>query len=288
MAAEPIRSTRAPASPSVVRAASLDRTHHRSFLADVVIEHGPRDVLGRLFPLADTRLREKGIFLSLAHCDELVAVNRANSDSWSPILPQFNPEVSDVGQRNCIALVGRNSAGRIVLAHASRHYPIGDTLLKDEIESLRLFYRDPERSAWPGERLVCTAPIAGRSTGNFVFTGALWLHPEYRGNGLTYSMMNIWRGLALTRWMPGMIFSFMVPELVAAGLAAGAHMDVDWEVTMINTPVKRGGTIHAGLNWTTPQRQLDGIAAWVADNSARRDPQIDSVINNRPRNKRGV
>ena len=38
----------------------------RNFLSEVVIDYGPRDVLGRLFLKADTELRELGIELSFA------------------------------------------------------------------------------------------------------------------------------------------------------------------------------------------------------------------------------
>ncbi len=86
-----MNSATVPAGPAVVRAAMLDGRGRRSFLADVVIEHGPRDVLGRLFLKADTALREKGIFVSFADYDELRAANKANADSWSPLLPVFDP-----------------------------------------------------------------------------------------------------------------------------------------------------------------------------------------------------
>lgn len=276
------------ATPAVVRSTSLDVSERRSFLADVVIEHGPRDVLGRLFLKVDTALREKGIFASLGDCDELKAVNRANSDTWSPILPLFDPAISNVGRHNCNVVFGRNANGKVVVVHAARIYELGSTPLKDEIESLRLFYRNPAESAWPGEQLICTAPIAARTSGTVVFSGALWLHREMRGQNLTSWIINLWRGLVLTRWMPGLSFSFMVPELVKAGLAARTMMDVDWEVTMINTPVKRGGTINAGLTWITPATQIALMRDFLASGSAGRDTQVDGPVLERGRDKSNV
>ena len=61
MSAQPARGA-----PAVVRSTSLDFAHHRSFLADVVIDKGPRTLLGRLMLKVDTDLREKGVVVSFA------------------------------------------------------------------------------------------------------------------------------------------------------------------------------------------------------------------------------
>lgn len=262
--------------PAHVRSTSLDRGP-RSFLADVVIEHGPRDILGRLFLKADTGLRERGIRLSFSDCAELKAVNAENSDSWSPILPLFDPDVSDVGAHNCIAIVARNASGKIIFAHASRHYDLTGSTLKDEIESLRIFYTEPSRSALPGEAMLASAPIAARMSEGLVFGGALWLHPAYRGGDIRTLTGPIMRSLSFSRWAPDYIFSFMVPKLIQAGVARQAHLHVDQEVTMINTPVKRGGTIHAGLVWIPREEQARLFADYYAA-LAGRDPEIDRGV----------
>lgn len=271
--------------PAQIRAVSLDRGPDRSFLADVVIENGPRDVLGRLFLRADTGLRERGIRLSFSDCDELKAVNAENSESWSPILPLFDPSVSNVGAHNCIAIVGRNTSGRIIFAHAARFYDLGASTLKDEIESLRLFYTDPARSALPGEAMVASAPVAARMSGGLVFGGALWLQPEYRKGDIRTLTGPIMRALSFTRWAPDFIFSFMVPKLIQAGVAQQAHLHVDEEITMINTPVKRGGTIHAGLVWISHDEQSPLFATYDAA-LADRDPEVDRRVVKGPADKK--
>jgi hypothetical protein len=271
----------APAAPAVVRSAMLDGRGHRSFLADIVIEHGPRDVLGRLFLKADTALREKGIFVSFADYDELRAANKANSDSWSPLLPVFDPAQGGLPEDQGLSLIGRNANGKPVFAQSSRVYQLGEGLLKDEIESLRMFYRDPAAMALSGEAMICSAPVAAATTGTVVFNGALWLHPEYRRLDIPYSTVPIARGALFTRWNPGLIFSFMVPKLVQAGLAAVARMHVDWEVTMINTPIKRGGTINAALVWLTAEEQHEHFRDYVAAASATGNAQVDGRVGER-------
>ncbi len=271
-------------SPAIVRQASLDAAGHRSFLSDVVIDYGEREAMGRMFLQADTRLREMGYFMSLGTFDELLALNKANSDSWRPLLPVFHPEYWDLDGESGFVVFARNAAGKIVYAAASRVLELGGTSLKDEIESMRIFYRDPEREAWDGERMEASAPIASKINGRVVFTGAQWVDPGHRGANFTTSTIPITRGLAYTRWYPDLTFSFMAPEIIKAGVAWKCYMNVDWEVTMVNTPVLRDATIHAGLIWTNPEFMQAHFADVLEGTSTRRDAQVDRRVHEGPPN----
>lgn len=282
MSREAVREGPNPAAPAVVRSTSLDHGGRRSFLADVVIEHGPRDLLGRLFLQADTRLREKGVRISFATVDELVAVNRANADTWRPILPLYDPAVSAIGPHNSHALLGWNAAGEIVCAHGCRLYDLGADTLKNEIESLRLFYRDPERARGPGEAMVCTAPTAATTSGRMVFTGAVWYRPDYRKLGIMpiFSTMN--RAVLATRWGPEFVFSFMAADLVRAGVAKASRMPhAEDEIRMIRTPVYRDGILPAALVWCTSSEYNHLFAEFIGKDSSIRDAQVDRRIENR-------
>jgi hypothetical protein len=282
MPIQPKSKAQSPDAPSVVRATSLDRSAHRSFLADVVIDHGPRDVLGRLFLLADTRLREKGIRLSFASLEELVAVNKANSDSWRPILPLFDPEVSDVGADNAHAMLGRDASGEVVCAHGCRIFNLGATTLKEEIERLRLFYRDPEASRGPGESMTCTVPIAETTRGEVLFTGAAWYRPDYRKTGIMPTLSTLNRAIFVSRWDPPFTFSFMAPELIKAGVAKACRMPhVDWEVTMMRTPVLRDGVIPAAMIRCDAEENRQTFREYVAESSMSSDAKIDRGIDDR-------
>jgi hypothetical protein len=286
MSTEVLLESRRPASPSIVRPTSLDHGGRRSFLADVVIEHGPRDILGRLFLQADTLLREKGVRISFAAVDELVAVNRANPESWRPILPLYDPEISAIGPENSHALLGWNAAGEVVCAHGCRLYDLGDTTLQSEIESLRLFYRDPERTRGPGEAMVCTAPAAAATSGRLVFTGAVWYRPDYRKLGIMpiFSTMN--RAVLATRWGPEFVFSFMAADLVKAGVAQASRMPhAEDEIQMIRTPVYREGVLPAALVWCTAAEYNQLFAEFVAQVSGIRNTQVDRRIENRTTDK---
>lgn len=229
----------------------------RSFLADVVIDFGPRDVLARLFLKADTELRRLGVTLSIAGLDELVAVNRQHGDSWRPILPLFDPAFGGIDERNAFAVLGRNAAGEVVTAQACRLYDLTAHSLKEEIESLRVFYANPARSKLPGEAMLVTAPSAATTYGRCVFSGGAWYRPDYRRKGVIHAVAPAIRALAYTRWQSDFVFSFMVEELVAAGTAARARFPhVERHVIMIDTPVYRGQSLPVTLVWTNAEEQL--------------------------------
>jgi len=236
---------------------SVAPVHGRSILSDIVLDFGPADVLGRLFPKAETEVRRRGVFLSFVPFDELASINRDHSDSWRPLLPCFDPEVGGVTPANGFAIVGRNDRGEAVTAHACRLYSITQSTLKDELESLRIFYNDPGQSKWPDEELRVTAPIAASTVGRVVFSGAVWYRPDYRKSGLMPFIHMIVRGVAFTRWYSDMTFSFMVPELVKSGLAArGYFTSVEWDVFLNKTPVSRDGLIRAALVSSRSDEQL--------------------------------
>ncbi|MGD9806602.1 MAG: hypothetical protein AB7E81_23280 [Hyphomicrobiaceae bacterium] len=261
--------------PAVVPAASLDRGEHRSFLADVVIDHGPRDILNRMFLAADTQLRAAGVRLTFGSLEELIAVNRENRANWSPLLPLFDPELNDIDEKDAFILFARTPSGKVAATVGARRYDLADGTLADKIESLKLFYSDPAKSALEGEEIRVSSPVARGTRGTAVFSGAAWSHPDWRGARLIDPMAPIGRGVSLTKWYPDLTFSFMVPELVKNGTAKRWRMNVDWEITMINTPVKRGGTINAALSWTNPTFMEQHFVDVVASRPGRADAQVD-------------
>ncbi len=276
------------AAPPSVRASSLDMASQRSFLSDVVIEHGPRAELNTMFLRADTHLREMGVRLTLGSFDELMAVNRANRDNWAPLLPLFDPALNDIDPANSVTLLGRNASGKVVVTVAARLYNLGQHTLAEEIESLRLLYRDPASVKLPDEEIQVSSPVARATRGKAVFSGAAWIHPDYRKQSLLDPAVPVVRGLGLTKWMPDLTFSFMVPELIKNGTARRWYMNVDWEITMINTPVKRGGTIHAGMSWTRPDLMLHHFAEYAASRSSVGSAEVDGSVGERSGNQQRV
>ena len=250
----------------------------RGLLSEVIIDLGPRDILGRLFLKADTALRARGIRVGFVDFEELVEINAANSDSWRPLLPVFDPSASDISADNGFAVVGRNARGEPVSAHAFRLIRLNGRPLKDELESLRIFYADPARMKWPGESLTVTARSAFVARDIAVFSGAAWLRPDYRGKGLLTFIQPLVRAISFTRWAPDFVFSFMAPGVIKGGVAESARFtSVEWEVTLVNTPVLRGDTIHAALVSTDAASQLVHFAEFVSAADERDRPGLSAT-----------
>ncbi|MEZ5852161.1 MAG: hypothetical protein R3D68_16115 [Hyphomicrobiaceae bacterium] len=250
----------------------------RSWLNDIVVDYGPEDVMGRLFLKADTELRAKGVNFAFAPLEELIAVNKQHSDSWRPILPIFDPDCGGATPENSFALLGYNNDGECVTAQAARIYTLTKNSLKEEIESLRIFYADPERSRLPGERMEVTAPIADQIDGRVAFVGAVWYRPDFRGRGLVNVMSRAVRAYAYTRWLCDFTFTFMADSVYSQGVAQRAgYANTDWAIMMHNTPVLRGDVIRAALVWTTADDEIAFFRKFLAET----DTKVDAVVDNR-------
>ena len=270
--------------PAVVRSMSLDRGSHRSFLSDVVIDFGPRDVLGRLFLKADTELRKRGIFLSFAEFDELVAVNKANSDSWAPMVTVLDPEFSDISEDNGFAMIGWNDRGAAVCTTAARLIDLGSSTLKVEAESLRLFYKDPEIVRRPSEHVELTAPTAATMMGRIIYGGATWYRPDFRGMGIMGVLSTLARGVGLSRWPAAPVITFMSEGLVGAGVPARCHFpNVEWSVTLANTPVVPDGIYKGALLWAEEDHLLNVLHSFVA--SGMGNTKVDQIVQQRAANE---
>jgi|LNFM01.1.fsa_nt_gb hypothetical protein len=245
---------------------SREQASRRNFLADALIEHGPRDILSRVILKCDTEMRRMGINLAFATFDELLAVNRANPDSWHPLVSVFDPHVGGVSNENGIALIGWDADGRAVASLASRYYALGAASLKDEIESLRLFYASPEQARQVGEAVDVTAPIAASTRGGAVYLGGLWYHPDFRGKGLHPVISPIVRALSYTRWATDISFSLMSRQNVETGVARRARFPhVEWGAVWKNSPVFKEAECELAVVWTSADEQLAHFREFVAD-----------------------
>lgn len=241
-----------------------------SFLAGLVLNHGPVRLLGRLLLAADTAARERGVFLSFATLEELVAINRANRATWRPLLPVFDPSCGRPDPTSAICLLGRNAAGDVVVTQGARFFDWRNTSLHDEATSLRLLYRDPDAWRQPNEAVQVTAPTARLITGNVAYTGAHWCHPDCRGKGLPAITPRIARALAIALWNVDFACTLMVDDVFARGVARRAgYLNAEWSVELKNTPL---GTLTTALLWSRRDEivaDLENFLASLVDTDAR-------------------
>jgi hypothetical protein len=59
-------------------------------VTDITVEHGPVDLFGRFFLLADTAARERGVSLSFGTFEDLIRVNEKNRASWGIMTSMYD------------------------------------------------------------------------------------------------------------------------------------------------------------------------------------------------------
>jgi hypothetical protein len=184
----------------------------------LTIKHGPARLLATFVLEGDKAARQKGIHLRLRNdFGDLVYINKhaAVRWSWYPLLDIFNPEHSDLLPENSYWISGEDEHGEIVLTQAGRVYYWPDTTL--EQEARMMFYGGREK----GQRCVVTAADAKMITGVVFYGGAGWVRPDFRGRRLMRLVPRIGRAYALARWPVDWGISFVLPNLVDNGVAAG-------------------------------------------------------------------
>jgi hypothetical protein len=235
-----------PIQPQPTRPATNDPK--ASFISGLIVEHGPSELLGKVILAADTEARRRGVFLSFARMEDLVAANKASRSSWRPLLPIFDPDCGRFGADSAFCLLGRNEAGEIVLSQAARFFDWRQTSFHEEATSLRLFYHDPASLKGEDETIGVTAPSARCISGRIAFTGAHWCRPDFRERGLPSITPRLARALAIARWNVDLACTIMAADIYSRGVARRAgYFNSEWTVDLKNTPT---GTFPAALLWS--------------------------------------
>jgi hypothetical protein len=238
------------------------------------VKYGPVGLLGRFFLWADTAARDLGVTLSFASLQELFELNRANSDTWRPLVPLFDEALGGVTRETAFVLIGRDKQGEVVATQAARIYDWPETSLKDEATSLRMFYADPDAAFARGDRCEIIAPIAEKITGRVAFSGGIWYRRDFRGKHLGTILPRISRAYALTSCNSDFTIAMMADAVIAGGLAerAGYTKLEHSSIELVASPL---GAMRCGLGWMTSDELLADLAA-IMDRAA--VPAIGSRI----------
>lgn len=190
-----------------------------SILRQIVISHGPRDLLARYFTYADAVARDLGIRLRLCwDFERLYALNAEQRDSWPRLSPIFNPEHNPITPENAFFIDGVDESGETVVTSAGRLYDHGDRSIADELRSLRVFYDDPAPYLGSGDSIDVTAPSAEHICGRVMFSGSVWVRPDYRRHGLTKIIPRLTRSYAMTRWNTPVFWGVVEHDLDEIGV----------------------------------------------------------------------
>jgi hypothetical protein len=233
------------------------------------IEHGPINLLGRYFLMADTAARDRGVTLYFASMQDLVDINQANADSWRPLVPIFDAVLGGVTAETGFAIIGRDKEGQVVATQGARFYDWTNSTLLNEARSLRMIYADPDAAIARGDRCAIATPAAITISGRVVFSGAGWYRRDYRGKGLAHILPRISRAYALTRWNTDFTISFMGDAVLAGGMAdrTGYTRIEPSCVDLVASPL---GPLRCGLVWM-PRHELIADLEFVMDSTTASD-----------------
>jgi hypothetical protein len=247
-------------------------------LDQITLKHGPRELLGHFFLAADRAARDRGVTLTLStDFDLLREVNARNQGSWHGLAPMFDSRFGGIDASNGYWMMGHDSEGNVVCTQAAHFYDLGQENLRSYIESLHLFYPDPEHQKCPNESCTVTSPSAEKITGRLVFSGSTWIHPDYRKRALPKILPRISRALALTKWDTETTISIVTLKLVEKGVAAAyGYRNIEPGVLWLNALV--GPRCEATLVWMPRQDLLADLARFddlVAE--ADKEPATDKA-----------
>jgi hypothetical protein len=246
-----------------------------TLFSQITLKHGPVGVLGRTILAAEQLALSKGVHLSFATGQELLAVNEANRATWLPLISVFDSRFNDLDQRNAFFILGRDAAGEVVACQAGRLYQWETTSFKEECESLRMFYRDPEAGMLPGEQWTVTSLGARGASGRVVFSGAAWYRRDFRGVGLVEWLPRLSRALAKGLWDSDVTVTVMAENNVKRGVfPRNGYRNGEWAVEAING---RMGTLRYAFLWSKSDEMVEDLEEFLGNLVPERDAALRAV-----------
>jgi GNAT superfamily N-acetyltransferase len=246
----------------------------RSILTDIVIDHGPTDVLGPFFLHVEMEARRRGVALEFCAAEDLVIANQENAHNWRPLMPMCNPANGHAKAEMCFNVIGRNEFGEIVTANSILKYDWQATDFVEEATSLRLLYAEPDRMRRVGEQCLVTAEEARTIRGKVAYSGAAWVRPDYRNRGLAQLLPRFIKAYGSARWELDWIFGMMAKDVHVRGFASRFGYDQEaWDLNWVNSIW--GGHMQMAILWTTVDSLANDIRASLDAGAA---PQIDGAV----------
>ena len=184
----------------------------------LTIKHGPRDLLARFVIEGDKVARSMGIRLRLRHdFENFVTLNEFEvaRGNWYPLVDIFQPSHGGLSEENGYWISGETDDGEVVVTQAGRVYYWPETTLAEEA---RMMFYGGRADAGPCQVKAAAAQMI---TGVVFFGGAVWVRPDFRGNGLSKLMPRLGRAYAAARWPLDWGISLVKPALVDKGVAKG-------------------------------------------------------------------
>ena len=172
-----------------------------SFVDQISIQHEPRGELGRYLLAAERLLEERRMRAYFISPTELVKLNQRHQASWFKLMPLLDCRINRIAIEDFYTLAVTDQMGEIAASVSVRRFDIAADV-KDEFESLRLFYGQKAQSMAASVEFQLDVPSASRLSGNVFYLGGVWVRPDARYAALTGIITRIARYTALAAWNP--------------------------------------------------------------------------------------
>jgi energy-converting hydrogenase Eha subunit E len=243
-----------------------------NLLDTVHLDHGPIEVLGRFLLQAEEAAAARGVSLSFATFDDLLATNARNHGSWKPLVGVFDPRYGTLTPATAFCIQGRDATGEVVATQAARIYQWPTSSFQEEAVSLRFVYPDPEAQKRPGERIEVTAQATRKVRGRVAFSGGAWYRPDYRKLDLGTILPRISRACALTLWDCEYVVSLQAEAVFNGGFAARAGFTKsDRQVRWVNSAL---GDIDFVFVWMDADELIGDLTDFSGSLARERETQI--------------
>lgn len=246
-----------------------------SSITDITVKHGPVDVMGRFFLMADTAMRDRGVALSFGTFEELLAVNERNRDTWGILTSMYDHRCCPRGLApdRAFCLFGRDASGEVVVTHAGRLYELGEHSMHEVGEAMLLHHDEPLRSKQPQERIEVTAPAAKSIKGKLLINGGVWYRPGYRKRQLSTILPRIARVYAYTRWKIDRSMGLAMEGPTRGGIIDSVgYPHREWGLQILNA---QNGSPRCCLAWMDANELLADLRGFVAGFEAQANVGID-------------
>jgi hypothetical protein len=258
--------------PNISQQDGAARIEGQPLIEGLRVDHGPITLLGRFFLLADGLLEKAGVRLVRTTLREAATAQASNTASWALFPPMLDARLSHIPDDMSYGLLGLNEQGDVVCAQGGRIYDIGSRSFSDIVADQSFFYGS-EIPPKPGSPVAeVTAPSARHITGRFAYSGALWVHPDYRGRHLAGLLPRLSRCFALAKWNTQFTVGMVSENNVAPRLLASyGYKKIEPRFTITNlTPDPMSWSIL----WMDRDELIDDLASFLDGHRA----QVDAAV----------
>lgn len=235
----------------------------RGFLAGLRIDHGPIGLLGRYFLFVDHYLRARGVTLTLASLEDASRLHERNRQSWNLFPPMLDTRLSDIPKSRSYCLLGIDGNGAVVTSQGGQVFDLAGSSLTRLIKDQSFFYGPGGKPGPAQPTCDIWAPVADSITGQVVYSGALWVRPDYRGHKFASLLPRLSRAYALAHWGTDYTVAFISNQSAQTPLLQMyGYSKLEQGFLMAGIPGV--GDVTGPLMWMDRAELADDLAAFLA------------------------